>query len=207
MIQTDVYVTLAGNEALAELVSGRIYPRRLPQSVIVPAVVYTINEITPVRSLAGESGLDNGTVEIICWAKEYSKAQFVANAVRAAFIASGFTILTGQMQDVEDPDTRNFGVLMRMSAWSYNVIPDRPDAPSGGLLARIVAGETPTPAVDGSQTVFTTAHPYVAWSLKVTRGTLRMYPGVDFTETSPTTFTMTVAPESNEPLIVDYIKK
>jgi len=118
MIQTDVYETLSGDQAISDLVADRIYPRRLPQNVIIPAVVYTINEINPVRSLSGESGLDNGIVEIICWAKEYSSAQALAVAVRAAFVDSGFAILTGKMQDVEDPDTRNYGVLMRMSAWS-----------------------------------------------------------------------------------------
>lgn len=78
---------------------------------------------------------------------------------------------------------------------------------SGGVSAAdFVSGESPTPAANGSQTVFTVANAYVAGSLRVTRGSLRMHPTADFTETSPTTFTMAVAPDSTEPLIVDYIK-
>lgn len=73
---------------------------------------------------------------------------------------------------------------------------------------RMINGETPTPAVNGAQLVFTTAYSYVSGTLHVTRGSLRMHPTTDFSETSPSagTFTMVVAPESLEPLIVDYIK-
>ncbi len=74
--------------------------------------------------------------------------------------------------------------------------------------ARMISGETPTPAANGVAQVFTTAHPYVAGSLHVTRGSLRMYPTADYTETSPSagTFTMVIAPETVEPIMVDYVK-
>ncbi len=74
--------------------------------------------------------------------------------------------------------------------------------------ARMVNGETPTPATNGVQTVFTTAYPYVPGTLHVTRGSLRLHPTVDYSETSSAlgTFTLQVAPESTEPLITDYIK-
>lgn len=78
---------------------------------------------------------------------------------------------------------------------------------SGGIdVTKFVTGETPTPSPNASQTVFTVANAYVAGTLRVTRGSLRMHPTADFTETSPTTFTMVVAPDAVEPLIVDYIK-
>jgi hypothetical protein len=73
-------------------------------------------------------------------------------------------------------------------------------------VENFIYGETPSPSVNGAQLVFTTANAYIAGTLVVTRGTLRMHPIADFTETSSNTFTMVVAPESNEPLIVDYIK-
>lgn len=80
---------------------------------------------------------------------------------------------------------------------------------SGGLVSGdFVSGQTPTPATNGVVTVFTTTNPYVAGSLRVTRGSLRMHPTVDYAETSPAagTFTMVVAPDTGEPLIADYIK-
>ena len=69
-----------------------------------------------------------------------------------------------------------------------------------------IYGETPTPSTNGVQLVFTTSNNYRTGTLCVTRGSLRMHPTTDFSETSSNTFTMVVAPDSNEPLIVDYIK-
>lgn len=118
MIQADVYKTLSEAVSITAIVSARIYPFELPQGGVVPAVVYTINDITPVTSLDGESGLDSGTVEIICWAKDYTTAHLLAIAVRSAFVASGIGIVTDTMQDTRDEETRSYGVIMNMTAWS-----------------------------------------------------------------------------------------
>ena len=73
---------------------------------------------------------------------------------------------------------------------------------------RLISGETPTPAVDGVETLFTLANGYVGDTLHVTRGSLRLHPTTDYAETSPSagTFTTVVAPAVGEPLICDYIK-
>jgi hypothetical protein len=73
---------------------------------------------------------------------------------------------------------------------------------------RFIDNETPTPATNGIQLVFTTANPYVAGSLKVYIDGLRQIKTTDYTETLPSagTFTMTIAPESIENLRVDYVK-
>ncbi len=118
MIQEDIYSVLSSSPVISSICGERIFPKRMPQKSAVPAIVYTINDITPVKSLTGESGLDNGDVEIICWAQNYTAAHRLASAVRAAFVASGIAVLTGNIQDVEDEETHNFGVLMNMSAWS-----------------------------------------------------------------------------------------
>lgn len=118
MIQADVFKVLSENATIQAIVQSRIYPKRLPQSSAVPAVVYTIDDITPVRSLNGESGLDNAVVEIICWANSYTTAHVLAAAVRSAFVESGTAVMTDMFQDMEDEDTRNFGVLLRLNAWS-----------------------------------------------------------------------------------------
>jgi len=75
--------------------------------------------------------------------------------------------------------------------------------------SRFVIGETPTPATDGAQTVFTCANAYVSGTLEVIRGNLVMHPTTDVSETSADagTFTMVVAPDSDESIIVNYIKQ
>jgi len=118
MIQTDVFKTLSEDTAVSAIVSTRIYPIRLPPGAAVPAVVYTVSDITPVKSLDGESGLDNGNVEIICWAKDYKSAQLLAEVVRAAFVADGQGVMIETMHDTEDEETRNYGVVMNINIWS-----------------------------------------------------------------------------------------
>lgn len=118
MMQADIYSVLSTDSAISAICGSRIYPKRIPQGASVPAVVYTINDITPVKSLSGESGLDNGTVEITCWAQDYSTAHLLAAAVRSAFVASGIAALTGSIEDTEDEETHNFGVVMLLNAWS-----------------------------------------------------------------------------------------
>ncbi len=75
------------------------------------------------------------------------------------------------------------------------------------LLSDIIDQETPTPAPDGAQTVFTTLSAYRTGTLKVYRDQAKLIRGVDYTETSSTTYTMTVAPDSDENLRHDYIKQ
>jgi len=72
---------------------------------------------------------------------------------------------------------------------------------------KVVEHETPTPATDGSRTEFTVANSYVAGSLRVYRDNLFLFKDVDYTETSSTTFKMTVAPDSDEVLRCGYIKQ
>lgn len=75
------------------------------------------------------------------------------------------------------------------------------------ILSLLVTNESPTPSPNGVQTVFTTAYAYRTGTLKVTRGGIRLYPTTDYTETTDTTFTLVVAPDSGEPLLVEYFKK
>ena len=118
MMQADIYNVLSNDAAIYAICGSRIYPKRMTQGATVPAIVYTINDLTPVKSLSGESGLDSATVEISCWAPDYTTAHLLAASVRSAFVASGIAALTGSLQDTEDEETHNFGVIMLLNAWS-----------------------------------------------------------------------------------------
>ncbi|MFA5374001.1 MAG: DUF3168 domain-containing protein [Candidatus Omnitrophota bacterium] len=118
MMQSDVYKTLSESDGVIDLVSTRIYPIELPRGAAVPAIVYSFSDITPVKSLDGESGLDAGIVEITCWAKSYMTAHLIAEAVRAAFKESGLGVMTDTLQDTRDEETHNYGVVINMNAWS-----------------------------------------------------------------------------------------
>jgi len=72
--------------------------------------------------------------------------------------------------------------------------------------SRFVKHETATPATDGATTVFTVANAYEAGTLEVFRDQSVMLKGVDFTETTSTTFTMIIAPDADEVLWANYVK-
>jgi hypothetical protein len=66
-------------------------------------------------------------------------------------------------------------------------------------------GQTPAGAVNGVNTIFTTANTYKTGQLFVFLNGLRQKVGVDYTETTGTTFTMTVAPTTGDVITVDYV--
>jgi len=75
-------------------------------------------------------------------------------------------------------------------------------------LAKFKFYQTPTPATDGAQKVFTLpgGDTYVAGTLVVFRDQLEMLKDTDFTETTTSTFTMTTAPDADEVLWIHYIR-
>ncbi len=75
-------------------------------------------------------------------------------------------------------------------------------------VSRFAFNKIPTPATDGVQTVFTVPEgSYVSGLLELFIDGLQQVKGVDWTETSPTTFTTMLAPDSDEKLRVNYIKQ
>jgi hypothetical protein len=67
-----------------------------------------------------------------------------------------------------------------------------------------VYGETPSGLVNGSNTVFTTAFPYVAASTRVFINGDRKHLSVDYTESAASQITFTSAPASMSVILVDY---
>lgn len=65
-------------------------------------------------------------------------------------------------------------------------------------------GEMPAETPDGSRTIFTVAHPFVASSLCVYVNGLRQRPTIDFTVISDTQFQFTTAPLAGDSVMIDY---
>ena len=79
---------------------------------------------------------------------------------------------------------------------------------TGATVAGVtVTRETATPATDGAQTVFTVANAYVSGTLSVYLDGIKQIITTDYAETSSTTFTLVVAPDSDEVLWVSYLKQ
>ena len=69
--------------------------------------------------------------------------------------------------------------------------------------------KTPTPATNGVQKIFTIPdnEEYVSGLLEVFLDGLLQVKDTDYTETTSTTFTFVNAPDSDEKLIINYIKQ
>lgn len=65
-------------------------------------------------------------------------------------------------------------------------------------------GETPTGAINGSNTSYTTANAFAAGRLAVFLNGLRQRPGQDYNATSTTTFSFLNAPLAGDSVSVDY---
>lgn len=72
----------------------------------------------------------------------------------------------------------------------------------------MVFGEDISTQCNGTQTTFAVANAYVAGTLNVYRNGMRQRKGAgnQYTETTTTTFTMSVAPPSGDTLLVDYVR-
>ena len=83
-IASAVRAVLAGNGAVAALVSTRIYPDRLPQNVTLPAISYAIYSEDSIEAMGGMTGLAETIIEVRCWSSTRLQATAMSDAVRLA---------------------------------------------------------------------------------------------------------------------------
>lgn len=122
MIQPQIVVILSADESVSSLAGSRIYPLRIPQRAVLPAVVYQKIGVTPINSLDGDSGLDIVRLQVSCWAQTYAQAADLASAVRQALTnAPTLKCLTEFEIDGEDQETKSFRIITDFTIWS-NVI-------------------------------------------------------------------------------------
>lgn len=122
MIQAQIFTALDASADVIAIAGHRIYPVRLPREAVLPAVVYQIPGVEPVTSMSGDSGIDNNVVQIVSWAKDYSKAHELAFAVRKALVESGLRIITESQNDDEDLETHSYSVILNFRIWSESNI-------------------------------------------------------------------------------------
>lgn len=119
MIQSQLFLTLALDSDVADIVSTRIFPLRMPQKKPLPAVVYQQIGLDPVNSLAGDSGLDQVRMQLSCWARTYEQAVDLAQVVRNAITTdANLKALTDLVLDDADDDTLAYRIILRFTMWS-----------------------------------------------------------------------------------------
>lgn len=81
-INESLYTILTGNAALAALVGTRVYPVKLPQKVVYPAIVFTKLGGPRAHSQDGSSGFVQGLFAFDCWADTNAVASAVEKALK-----------------------------------------------------------------------------------------------------------------------------
>ena len=93
-----------------------------------------------------------------------------------------------------------------------NTTPKTVNAKIRGLdldTSRIKYNQLPVETPDGANKVFTlpNSHEYVTGLLEIYRDGIQQTKDVDWTETTPSTFTFTTAPDSDEAVRISYVKQ
>ena len=83
---------LLADSGVAAVVGTRVFPGARPQASALPAIV--LNRISggPEYADDGEVGLEQGRIQIDCWAATYSEAKLLARAVTACLSAFEGTV-------------------------------------------------------------------------------------------------------------------
>ena len=64
MIEQAIYTILAGNAAVGAIAGDRISPHQRVQGTALPAVVYQVEDLEPMRGLSGTVGLTSATLSV-----------------------------------------------------------------------------------------------------------------------------------------------
>lgn len=113
MIEQAIYTILAGNAGVDAICGDRISPHQRLQGTALPALVYQIDDLEPVRGLSGTVGLTAATLTVTAVASTYAGARSLAAAVISALNnATGTysgTVVTSIHYSQQTPVDAGFG--------------------------------------------------------------------------------------------------
>ena len=104
MIEQRIVSLLAADAAITAAVGQRLNPVVLRQETALPSLVYRRLASDPEYTLAGRAGWRSVTVQIFCWAQEYSQARALAERVRVVLDAYSETESAGSIRFVSVSD-------------------------------------------------------------------------------------------------------
>ena len=101
--ETEIYAALSGHAGLVSVVGGRIYPDVLPEKTVYPAVVFSRETTTPIRSISSHYFGADVSLQVGCWATTRSEADEAAANAEAALLAA--ELVTVGKASGYDPET------------------------------------------------------------------------------------------------------
>lgn len=113
LFEAALVAQLKGDDAVDQLVAGRVYPLVIPQGKATPAIVYAIGSNERVRGLSGPSGVATATVHLDARSVAYGDCKAIQECLRQYDGFRGslggicpvlFTLLDDQADAYEWPD-------------------------------------------------------------------------------------------------------
>src|SRR5690606_42052429 len=80
-MEEQIIAALLADPNVAALVGNKVYPGRVPQGVLPPAIVFNTVASVPEYADGGEIGLTESSIQIDCWAETYGETKLISRAV------------------------------------------------------------------------------------------------------------------------------
>ena len=122
-----IYTLLKTDAGLAALVSTRIYPSRLPQNTVMPAIAYELisGMESPVIDAQAGQALMASRVQVTAMAKNYKEVKDTLEAVRLACLYKSGLIanvrVLSVLRDSVGPDLRDDDLALYLQSIDFMV--------------------------------------------------------------------------------------
>lgn len=113
--EESLYSLLSGTAGITALVSTRIYPDALPETVTYPAIVFSRASTDPVPSISNINFGSDVILNVSAWGTTRTSVDAIAVAVASAVLGTAFYMQ--QREAGFDPETGLFASVVTVSVF------------------------------------------------------------------------------------------
>jgi hypothetical protein len=120
VVDAKLYTVLSTAAGVTAIVGNRIYPDKLPQTPVYPAVVYQGIAGMRENDLKGYAGLENPLMQVDAWATTKAGAAVLTDAIIAAVCAATTfsAIVPNVPQYTWDDEVEKYRSIIEFSIWN-----------------------------------------------------------------------------------------
>jgi hypothetical protein len=120
LVDAKLYTVLSTTAGVTALVGNRIYPDKLPQTPVYPAVVYQGIAGARENHLRGYASLENPLMQIDAWATtKAGAATLTAAIITAVCAATTFAAIVPNVpQYIWDDEVEKYRCIIEFSIWN-----------------------------------------------------------------------------------------
>lgn len=124
-------VLVANAGIITKALTQKIFPQKLPQNTVLPAISYLVVADIPTDDIAGNAGLFRAIVEYKAWAKTEKEAAEIVNIVRLALQGYRGVPLDVKIQGIHylhehgdfESEVIDYSRIARFSVWYKRLNP------------------------------------------------------------------------------------